>query len=138
MQGIEHDIDECQYPVVAGPRLRRSSCGAPVLHAPLARAEAEDLAARLKALADPARLRLLSFLAAQPDGEACVCHLTAPVELSQPTVSHHLRILHEAGLVARDKRGAWVFYRVVPERMESLRLALGTANPSTRKRARRA
>ncbi len=126
IQSIDEDIDGCQYPIVLGDRPRSISCCAPVLQAPLKRADAENLAARLKALADPARLRLLSFIAAQPDGEACVCHLTAPVGLSQPTVSHHLRVLHDAGLLERDKRGAWVFYRVVSERIESLRDALAT------------
>ena len=140
IQPIDEHIDGCQYPLVSGARPRRSSCCAPVLQAPLERADAEDLAARLKALADPARLRLLSFIAAQPDGEACVCHLTAPVGLSQPTVSHHLRVLHEAGLLERDKRGAWVFYRVVSERIESLRdaLATTTTTPRARSRGRRA
>ena len=73
---------------------------------------AERLAAALKAVADPARLRILSLLQAQPDGEACVCHLTGPLGLSQPTVSHHLRVLHEHGLLGREQRGRWTHYRV--------------------------
>jgi ArsR family transcriptional regulator len=68
----------------------------------------------LKALADPARLRLLSLIQSATDGEACVCDLTAPLGLSQPTVSHHLRILTEAGLLEREKRGVWAYYRLVP------------------------
>jgi ArsR family transcriptional regulator len=108
-------------------------CCAPVLHARFAEADAEILADAFKALADPARLRLLSFIAAQPDGEACVCHLTAPVGLSQPTVSHHLRLLNEAGLLDRDKRGTWVYYRIVPERLEALQAAL--AVPCSTRRA---
>ena len=112
-----------------------SSCCTGVLEAPLDSAEAAELALALKALADPARLRLLSFIAAQSDGEACVCHLTEPVGLSQPTVSHHLKILHGAGLLAREKRGAWVFYRVVPERMESLRDALAPPRSRHTRRA---
>ncbi len=112
-------------------------CCAPVLHARLGKDDAEALAAALKALADPARLRLLSFIAAQPGGEACVCYLTAPVGLSQPTVSHHLKLLKEAGLLARDKRGTWVYYRVVPERIEAIRAALATA-PRRERSARRA
>ena len=100
-----------------------------MLHATLASGDAEKLAATFKALADPARLRLLSFIAGQPEGEACVCHLTAPVGLSQPTVSHHLKLLHRAGLLEREKRGAWVYYRVVPERIESLRAMLATRAP---------
>ena len=70
--------------------------------------------ARLRALADPTRLRLVSIIAAYPGGEACVCHLTEPVGLSQPTVSHHLKILVDAGLLDREKRGVWAYYRVVP------------------------
>lgn len=81
--------------------------------------------------------RLLSFIAAQPDGEACVCHVTAPVGLSQPTVSHHLKLLHEAGLLDREKRGAWVYYRVNRSRLEALRAALATrvSQPRATKRA---
>ena len=103
----------------------------------LGKADAVALAAAFKALADPARLRLLSFIAAQPDGEACVCHLTTPVRLSQPTVSHHLKLLFDAGLLAREKRGTWVYYRVVPERLETLRTVLAT-RPSRPRKAGRA
>ncbi|HCU48563.1 MAG TPA: transcriptional regulator, partial [Micromonosporaceae bacterium] len=77
----------------------------PLAGEPIERADAERLAGVLKALADPARLRLLSLIQSAPEGEACVCDLTAPLGLSQPTVSHHLRILTEAGLLNRDKRG---------------------------------
>jgi ArsR family transcriptional regulator len=108
-------------------------CCPPVLQAALNKSDAEDLANTLKALADPVRLRLLSFIAAQPDGEACVCHVTDPVGLSQPTVSHHLKLLHTAGLLERDKRGAWVYYRVVPERIEALRAALAVPAAPLRK-----
>ena len=102
----------------------------PLAGEPIERADAERLAGVLKALADPARLRLLSLIQSAPEGEACVCDLTAPLELSQPTVSHHLRVLHEAGLLERDKRGLWVYYRLVPERLQLLRDALGTPNPA--------
>jgi ArsR family transcriptional regulator len=101
----------------------------PVLHAALRKRDAEALARTLKALADPVRLRLLSFIAAQPRGEACVCHVTGPVGLSQPTVSHHLRLLHDAGILEREKRGTWVYYRVVPDRLEAVRAALATRAP---------
>ena len=87
-------------------------CCPPVLQGALSKGDAEELAATLKALADPVRLRLLSFIAAQPEGEACVCHVIDPMGLSQPTVSHHLKLLHQAGLLEREKRGAWVYYRV--------------------------
>lgn len=108
-------------------------CCPPLLHAPLADDEAESLARTLKALADPARLRLLSLIAAQPEAEACVCHLIEPVGLSQPTTTHHLQVLHGAGLLDREKRGAWVHYRLVPARLEEVRAALATRAP--RKRA---
>jgi ArsR family transcriptional regulator len=97
----------------------------PLSAGPLDAAEAGRLADALKTLADPARLRLLSLIQAQPDGEACVCHLTEPLGLSQPTVSHHLRVLREAGLVERERRGSWAFYRVVPEPLAALRDVLG-------------
>jgi len=104
-------------------------CCPPVLHGALGKTDAEELAATLKALADPVRLRLLSFIAAQPEGEACVCHVIGPVGLSQPTVSHHLKLLHQAGLLERDKRGAWVYYRVIPDKLEAVRAALTTRAP---------
>lgn len=93
---------------------------APLSGEPLGPEAAGLLAAALKAIADPARLRILSLLEAQPDGEACVCHLTEPLGLSQPTVSHHLRVLHEAGLVSREQRGTWVHYRVEAEALAAL------------------
>ena len=96
----------------------------PLLAEPLSAEDAVELSASLKALADPARLRLISLIQAQPDGEACVCHLTAPLELTQGTISHHLRVLREAGLVEREQRGSWAFYRVVPESLVALRTLL--------------
>mgnify|MGYP006347383795 CR=1 FL=1 len=101
------------------------ACCAPLGSDALGEASAERLAQAFKALADPVRLRLLSIIAAAPTGEACACDLTAPVGKSQPTVSHHLKLLYEAGLVARDKRGLWVYYRLIPERLQVLRNALG-------------
>jgi len=89
-------------------------CCTPVLEAPLLEPEAEALAGTLKVLADPARLRLVSVIAAQPGAEACVCNLTAPLGLSQPTVSHHLKLLHEAGILDREQRGRWVYYSLRP------------------------
>ena len=97
-----------------------ASC-APLLQGPLAAEDAETLARALKVLADPARLRLLSLIHAQPEGEACVCHLTEPVGLSQPTVSHHLKVLVQAGLLEREQRGSWAYFRVVPEPLAALR-----------------
>ncbi|MGK5677329.1 ArsR/SmtB family transcription factor [Micromonospora sp. URMC 106] len=86
----------------------------PLAGEPIEHADAERLAGILKAFADPARLRLLSLIQATPQGEAPVSDLIAPLGLSQPTVSHHLRILTEAGLLEREKRGVWVYYRLVP------------------------
>jgi ArsR family transcriptional regulator len=99
-------------------------CCQPFLQGRLQKKDAEELADAFKAIADPARLRLLSFIAGQPSAEACVCYLTEPLGLSQPTVSHHLKVLFDAGLLAREKRGTWVYYRIVPERMAELRDAL--------------
>ncbi|GIU86734.1 MAG: transcriptional regulator [Acidimicrobiia bacterium] len=101
------------------------TCCSPVLTAPLDEREAEELAAAFKVLADPARLRLLSLVASAPGGEACACDLVEPVGRSQPTVSHHMAVLVEAGLLEREKRGRWAWYRVVPERLAVLRDALG-------------
>jgi len=101
-----------------------AACCAPLLQSPISDGDAETLATALKALADPARLRLLSLIQSQPDGEACVCNVTQPLGLSQPTVSHHLKVLYDAGLLERDRRGSWVYYRVVPERLADLRDAL--------------
>lgn len=102
-------------------------CCPPLAAAPLPAADAETLAKGFKVIADPARLRLLSIIAAQPDGTCCVCDLTAPMALSQPTVSHHLKVLHEAGFLTREKRGTWVYYTVQPRALETLRAALAVA-----------
>ena len=105
-------------------RKTATPCCAPVLTGRLEAPEAEDLAATFRALGDPGRLRLLSFLAAQPGGEACVCNLTGPLGLSQPTVSHHLKVLTDAGILHREKRGRWAYYRIEPEPLQLLRGAL--------------
>ena len=102
----------------------RAACCLPAVHACAGLAEAEELATAFKAIADPGRLRLLSFIAAQENGEACVCNLTVPLGLSQPTVSHHLKVLHSAGLLERERRGTWMFYRIVRARFAALRDAL--------------
>jgi ArsR family transcriptional regulator len=91
---------------------------------PLEATDAEQLASALKVIADPARLRLLSLIQAQPDHEACVCHLTEPLGLSQPTVSHHLKVLLLAGLVEREQRGSWAYFRVREEPLAALRALL--------------
>lgn len=98
------------------------ACCGPLLGGTLSEAQSEDLAAAFKVLADPARLRLLSMIAATED--ACACDLTEPLGRSQPTISHHLSVLTDAGLISREKRGKWALYRVVPERLAVLRDAL--------------
>src|SRR2546423_14340316 len=100
------------------------------LSTPLGEPEARELARAFAALADPARLRLFSLIAAQPEGEVCACALVEPLGRSQPTVSHHLRVLYEAGLVDREKRGTGVWYRPVPERVEALRAAQAAREPA--------
>jgi len=104
-----------------------ANCCAPLASAPLSAEDAARLAARLKAVADPARLRLLSLLLASPQREACTCDLTAPLGLSQPTVSHHLRKLTEAGLLAPERRGVWTYYRVVPGALADIAAVLAPA-----------
>ena len=100
------------------------ACCSPVTGGVLGVADAERLARMFKALGDPTRVRLLSLIAAQPDREACICDLVDPVGLSQPTVSHHMKQLVEAGLVEREQRGRWAFYRVVEETLTGLSGAL--------------
>ncbi|MFD1715952.1 metalloregulator ArsR/SmtB family transcription factor [Amnibacterium flavum] len=97
-----------------------SACCAPIARAPIASDHAESLARSLKALADPARLRLVSMVAAHEDSEACVCDLTEPLGLSQPTVSHHLKVLVDAGFLTRSKRGIWAYYRLVPGSLDAV------------------
>jgi len=97
-------------------------CCTPLLTVPLPRSDANELAARFKALADPVRLRLLSLIADR--GEVCACDLVVPLEISQPTVSHHLRTLFEADLVERERRGRWIHYRLVHSTVDALREAL--------------
>ena len=100
------------------------ACCAPLTAAPLGADDAEILAGVLRALADPARLRLVSLLAAAPNAECCGCDLTGPLGLAQPTVSHHLKVLHEAGLLTRERRGRWVYYTLRPDRLAELRSIL--------------
>ena len=93
---------------------------------PLSVEQAEQIAALLKALADPVRLRLMSLVASHAGGEACVCDLTGAFDLSQPTISHHLKVLHELGLLDREKRGVWVYYRINATALRSLGSMIGT------------
>ena len=108
------------------------ACCSPLSAEPLAEQDAKTLAGRLKALADPARLRVLSLLMASPGGEACTCDLVEPLGLAQPTVTHHLRRLAEAGLVTGDKRGRWTYYSVDRAALEALRSVLDVSSPHPR------
>ncbi len=99
-------------------------CCEPVLVEPLDHTEADELAAAFKVLADPVRLRLLSLVATAQDGELCACDVVDMIGRSQPTVSHHLSILADAGLLAREQRGRWAYFRVDPDRVAVLRDAL--------------
>lgn len=95
-----------------------AACCSPVTGGVLTPDEAERIARTFKALGDPTRVRLLSLIAASGDGEACICDLTEPVGLSQPTVSHHMKLLVDAGLATREQRGRWAYYRVVADALE--------------------
>jgi ArsR family transcriptional regulator len=105
---------------------RTEACCPSVLEAPLDAAHAAELARGFAALGDPARLQILSMLAAAPDGEVCVCEFVEPLGKSQPTVSHHLKVLGDAGLVEGDRRGKWVWYRLVSARLAALQAAIAT------------
>ena len=102
-----------------------AACCSPLTAEPLTVEQAEQVAPLLKALADPVRLRLLSLVASHEGGEACICELNDAFELSQPTISHHMKVLHEAGLVDRDKRGVWAYYRIRPQALASLGTLIG-------------
>ncbi len=105
--------------------LETVACCPPLAHRPLSAEQAGQIAPLLKALGDPARLRLLSLIASHQGGEACVCDLNDAFDLSQPTISHHLKVLHGAGLLDRDKRGVWVYYRARTEAISALGDLLG-------------
>lgn len=129
MKHIAVYIDRCQYTVMSRRELQLISkakddeCCADPLQPPLSEQDAEPIAKGFAALADPARLRLFSLIASQP-GEICACSLVEPVGRSQPTVSHHLKVLFQAGLVERERRGSWIWYRAVPGKVEGLTGAL--------------
>jgi ArsR family transcriptional regulator, arsenate/arsenite/antimonite-responsive transcriptional repressor len=119
-------IDECKGLIVKKlATIEIEACCSPLLAAPLGEADADQLAMSFKALADPVRLRLLSLIAAAPEGTACSCDLEEPVGKSQPTVSHHLSVLADAGLITKERVGRWVNCTVVPETLARLRGVLG-------------
>jgi ArsR family transcriptional regulator len=112
--------------------LESVACCSPLSREPLSPTQAQQIAPLLKALADPVRLRLMSIVSSHEGGEACVGDLTECFELSQPTISHHLKVLHEAGLLERTKRATWVYYRVRPTPLTDLAALLtpATAEPA--------
>jgi len=127
---LAQDIDFCQYRCVSKSLTvispaETAACCSPLSAQPLTMEQAGQVAPLLKALADPVRLRLMSLVASREGGEACVCDLNDAFDLSQPTISHHLKVLHEAGLVDRDKRGVWVYYRARPQALAALGTLIG-------------
>ena len=108
------------------PVLQPSTCCTPMVREPLGEDDAKALAATFKALSDPVRLRLLSMIASFEGGEACVCDLAGPFDVTQPTISHHLRVLREAGLIDCERRGTWVYYWVLPAALDRLGSLLST------------
>jgi ArsR family transcriptional regulator, arsenate/arsenite/antimonite-responsive transcriptional repressor len=105
-----------------------AACCPPLSREPLSAEQAAQVAPLLRALADPVRLRLMSLIASHPGGESCVCDLNDAFDLSQPTISHHLKVLHEAGLLDRDKRGVWVYYRARTQALASLGTLIGDSS----------
>jgi ArsR family transcriptional regulator, arsenate/arsenite/antimonite-responsive transcriptional repressor len=132
---LPQPIDVCQYRCVSKSRIltltpvETVACCSPLSREPLSREMADRIAPLLKALADPVRLRLMSLIASHEGGEACVCDLNDAFHLSQPTISHHLKVLHEAGLVDREKRGVWVYYRASAEALSGLATLIGSTAP---------
>lgn len=100
---------------------------APLVREPLSPAAAAEVAAKLKALSDPVRLRLFSLVASHVGGEACVCDISGDFDVSQPTISHHLKVLKDAGLLASERRGSWVYYSVVSEALVNVASVLSTS-----------
>jgi ArsR family transcriptional regulator len=129
---LAYCFDDCKYRWMSKsllPLIEVSGCEvAPLAREPLSAEAAIELAGRLKALSDPMRLRLLSVVASHAGGEACVCDLSAGIELSQPTISHHLKVLRTAGLLDSERRGSWVYYRVVPKALQQLSHLLGAGS----------
>ena len=131
-------IDVCQHRQVSNstasplPVLNDAlACCSPLAREPISADQALLVASLLKAIAEPARLRLLSLVLSHEGAEACVCDLTPYFDLSQPTISHHLKVLHDSGLLDREKRGTWVFYKARPEAMEALGQLFTGSAPAT-------
>ncbi len=128
---VATDIDVRQYRRMSNsgmlPVIDAVACCAPLAQQPLTEEQAAQVAGVLKALGDPVRLRLMSIVMSYEGQEACVCDLNDAVDLSQPTVSHHLKVLHEVGLLDREKRGVWVYYRARPEALAALAALLAAS-----------
>ena len=107
------------------------ACCAPLAREPMTTDQAEQVSSLLKAIADPVRLRLMSIVLSHEGGEACVCDLTPAFDLSQPTISHHLKVLHAAGLLNREKRGVWVYYKAKPEALTAMTSLFATGRGAT-------
>jgi ArsR family transcriptional regulator len=116
-------------PVIQPPSVL--ACCAPLTREPMTTDQAEQVSGLLKAIADPVRLRLMSLVLSHEGGEACVCDLNDAFDLSQPTISHHLKVLHEAGLLDREKRGVWVYYKAKPDAMTAMTSLFVTGNDAT-------
>jgi ArsR family transcriptional regulator, arsenate/arsenite/antimonite-responsive transcriptional repressor len=132
LSSLRSCIDICQYLLVSKSLLELNplqtvACCTPMTREPMTGEQAASVAAVLKAMADPVRLQLLSLVASHEGGEACVCDLAEAFELSQPTISHHLKILHQAGLLERSKRGVWVYYKVQDEVLDALGKLIASA-----------
>src|ERR1700742_2550040 len=128
---LPRGIEVCQYRRMSKSLTLLSptdavACCSPLGREPMSQEQAEQIAPLLKALADPVRLRLMSLVASHEGGEACICDLNPMFDLSQPTISHHLKVLHEAGLLEREKRGVWVYYRARTEALANLGALIGT------------
>jgi ArsR family transcriptional regulator len=115
-------IQAGQLPVIPADDARAAAgeCSIPLVREPVGEAAAAGLAQVFRALGDPVRLRLVSLIGAHQGGEACVCDLTAAFDLTQPTISHHLKVLREAGIIDSERRGTWVYYRLVPAALERM------------------
>lgn len=118
--------NSCEAPATPGAL----ACCAPLAREPMGEDQAKTVVPLLKALADPVRLRLMSIVLSHEGGEACVCDLLPAFDLSQPTISHHLKVLHEAGLLNREKRGVWVYYQARPEAMAAMLNLFAAVSPA--------